>query len=278
MHEHDHDLIATVAEGLLAAELAFAAEAEISACPQCSADLASQRLAIDALGGIGPVAMTSAEAASIRNAVAGVLGLADPVAPAPRRARRSPWPAIAIAAGLAGIITIVPALGLLTPGDDDSSAMTVAASLTREESATANDDALEGAPLEDAATPTASATAESGEELAASGVGAITSTTGGFDTTPPPETFGYAADGEAAIRDLYKAGPAGSNLGADQQLERSTLTCNAQAEQLFGNESVYLNVPATLDDGRPVVLYVSADWQALIAFDIADCSIALAVP
>ena len=37
MHEHDHDLIATVAEGLLAAELGAAAEAEISWSSQSEA-------------------------------------------------------------------------------------------------------------------------------------------------------------------------------------------------------------------------------------------------
>ncbi|MCJ7754372.1 MAG: hypothetical protein MUP13_07385 [Thermoanaerobaculales bacterium] len=56
------------------------------------------------------------------------------------------------------------------------------------------------------------------------------------------------------------------------------MACTAQAEQQFGNKSVYVHVPATLDDGRSVVLYVSDDWKVLVAFDITDCSIALTIP
>ena len=120
MHSHNHDLIAALAEGLLADELIAAAEADFAACDECSAELASQRFALNALSSLKAPSMTASESAEMRQGVATALGLAE--APAPqrlRRSRRSPWPAIAFAAGLAGVLAIVPALGLINLGGSD---------------------------------------------------------------------------------------------------------------------------------------------------------------
>ena len=86
------------------------------------------------------------------------------------------------------------------------------------------------------------------------------------------------ADGQAAIGYLYEAGPKVGYAAATDQIERTSLACSAAAEQWFGNDFLYVDVSANLDDGSPVVLYAATDWSSLAAFDLGDCSIALTLP
>jgi hypothetical protein len=280
MHNHDHDLIAALAEGILADELASAAEAAITACPECAPELAAQRSALQALGALPPAGLTISEAARLRDAIAAALGVADAPAPqAVKRSRRSPWTAIAIAAGLAGLVTIVPMMGLLTPSSDDAgSPTTVAAALESFDDTadpSARDSVAEAPPEDSEMTAAESAVA-----------GAATPTTQAVATTTMAPMLleggsdysGPAADGREAIGYLFEAGPNEQYLAPTEQAERTAIACSAEAEQTFGNAYIYVTTPASLDDGSPVVLYAAADWSALVAFDPADCAEVLRLP
>jgi hypothetical protein len=290
MHSHNHDLIAALAEGLLAGDLIASAEAELASCEECTAELAAQRIAVEALSSIKPAAMTATESAGVREGVSAALGLAEDAArPQIRRTRRSPWPAIAFAAGLAGVLAVVPMLGLITTGSDDAdTAMTVAGvfredadgdSLADEAAAAFDGDTTVAgqtdqtemaavAPAESAAPPTA---AESDDSFAA--------TTTMAPLEPGEEQAARnAVAGESAIRDLFASGPSDTATAASEQIDRSGLACNAAAEQQFGNDYLYVDVSASLDDGTSVVLFASTDWSAMVAFDIGDCSPVLTLP
>jgi len=278
MHSHDNDLIAALVEGTLAEELASAAEAELAACRECSAELASQRLALEALNAIGPATMSQAESDHLRAGVAEALGI--PVTSpgrAPGRSRRSPWPAIAIAAGLAGVIAIIPVMGLLTTGADDSdSAQTMAVAV-----AESGEDTPE--PVREAASDDfeMAPTAPAGGAPATTAAAAITAAAPTVTTALPieiaeePSVDVLTFDGNAEIRGAFEAGP---HPGSSTASGRSGLACFAEAGEQFGSDFLHIDLPANIDDGRPVILYTAADWSTLIAFDLADCAAVLTLP
>jgi hypothetical protein len=122
MRRPDDDLIAALAEGRLDPSRAAEVEAAARAHPEAVAELAAQRAALRALADLGPSRLRQGERAEIHRAVAAELGLdtVSPGAPA-RRARRIPWPALAVsAAALAGVLVAAPLVGMLsTRGGDD---------------------------------------------------------------------------------------------------------------------------------------------------------------
>jgi len=302
MHKHDQDLIAAIAEGTLDAESAAAAAAGLEGCAICSADLKAQQAAIAAIATAPPVAMTAAESAGLRTAVADAIGMQlSPSPVAAPRSRRTPWGAIAVAAAsLAGIIAVVPALGLLSGGSDDASTAATSAvafdaaedeasAQTREvgalEEAAGFDDAetASAAPTEptviaDTTTATAEAIATTTVPAAAAVTEQSSTSTGEPGTGETPEGANLTADNEAEIKDLFDAGPVAGYTAPTEQDDRAGLACSAEAEQQFGNEYIYIDLPAGLDDGRKVVLYAAADWSVLAAFDLADCSLVLTLP
>jgi len=225
--------------------------------------------------------MTPSEAANLRDAVAGAIGLAGVAVPrATTRSRRSPWPAIAIAAGLAGIITIVPVMGLINSSSDDAATTEPVAVAFEEfdDQAAIERDSLAEAPTDDAEMlPTAAESiAEAGEAPATTTAAATTEAA--INTDEEPSGADVATDGQDAIRELFEAGPTESYAATTEQTDRTSLACSAEAEQHFGNQFLFLNASARLDDGRSVVLYAAADWSGLVAFDLADCSAVLVVP
>ncbi len=288
MHKHDQDLIAALAEGTLPDDDAAVATADIAGCSTCSADLAAQRVAITAIAGALPVAMTATESARLRSAVASAIGIQPSSTPVPAsRSRRSPWGAIAIAAAsLAGIIGVVPVLGLLSQGGNDSAATTAAAVAidAPENDATSQQREAgfleETVGLEDPEMGSAAPTETDMAGDAATSPTAETTLTAAATTTmieeAPPTAF--ALVGEDAVRDLYAAGPKAEYLAYGEQVDRADLACSGAAESELGNEPFFIDVPATLDDGRMVVLYTDAGWTKLVAFDATDCELALVLP
>lgn len=291
MHKHDQDLIAALAEGTLDTTAAAVATADIAGCSTCSADLAAQRVAITAIAGALPVAMTATESARLRSAVASAIGIEPSATPVPvSRSKRSPWGAIAIAAAsLAGIIGVVPVLGLLSQGGDDSAATTAAAvaidapendatSQQREVGFLEETAGLEGTEMDSAAPTEAdlaggTATPPTAETTSPTITAAATTTP--IEDAPPTA---FALTGEDAVRELFAAGPKAEYLAYGEQVDRKDLACSGAAESELGNEPFYVDVPATLDDGRMVVLYTDAGWTKLVAFDTTDCELALVLP
>lgn len=128
MPRYDPDVIAALAEGLLDPEEAATVEREIAADPAAATQLAELRIALEATAEAARPELTMSERSDLRAAVADALGITTPevVAPAPRRI---PWGPLGIAAAaLAGLIAVVPVVGLLsTGGADDAATLNLAA-------------------------------------------------------------------------------------------------------------------------------------------------------
>ncbi len=131
MPRFDSETITALAEGRLDPEEAAALEREIAADPVAAAELAAQRLALEALGTAPPVELTPSERAELRAAVADAIGIAEPE-PAPDPVKRAvPWGSLGIAAAaLVALVAIVPVAGLLTTGEDEAQNLELAAAVT----------------------------------------------------------------------------------------------------------------------------------------------------
>lgn len=287
MHRHDPDLIASVAEDLLAGDLAAQAAAEIAACPECSRELALQRAALFALHSAPAAALTGDEATRMRAAVAEAVGIAPApaAAPAPPR-RRAPWGAIAVtAASLAGVMAVLPVLGIFSPGGDHGDAATTAAVAESTDLAEMRDapgsegDGMEedgqmvlSAPApEDPEIPETAATQEAGGEEAPTTTAVPAAEPGSL----PPDTL----IGEDAVKEFFAAGEAASYAAGDTDPdERTARACSVAAEERLGAGYRHVAIPVALGDGREAILFVSEDGGMLAAFDLEDCRALLVLP
>ena len=121
MPDHDHELIAALAEGRLDPERAAEAERAIAENPAAAELLAAHRLALDATANAPRAALTDEERSDLRMRVSEAIGLDRSPEPATRR--RTPWAAVSIAAAtLAALVAVVPLTGLLSDSDDSSGA------------------------------------------------------------------------------------------------------------------------------------------------------------
>lgn len=117
MHEHDHDLIAALAEGRLAGDSARQAERSLEACPECRRHLELQRRALDFLAAAEQPRLTELERARLRRQV---LSRAAPGGVL----HRIPWGVVATAAAvLVGVVLLGPVLSGL-PGLPGSAGQT----------------------------------------------------------------------------------------------------------------------------------------------------------
>jgi hypothetical protein len=301
MHDHDADLVAALAEGSLAAEAARSAASEIDACRECSTDLSAQRTALDAVAAAPIPALSTLEAAQLRSAVASELSI--PVVPAVSgRRRRTPWGAIAVAAAsLAGIVAIVPVLGLLstTDGGDAADTIPVALEESAAETTAGNDlraatgevdDAAVTPDIAEPASPAEAAESEFGPEStgafaaeapqagqandgAASPSDEPTTTEAAATTVPAGDREGLPPLVSAAELTAYLAvGVQDGDLIADEALAE-TVPCRVAAMEQLGAGALPLAPTVLLEDGREAVAFVDvnrADWAV---FDLADCSV-----
>jgi len=123
MPRYDPDVIAALAEGRLEPKEAAAVEREIAADPVAATQLAELRIALEAAAEAARPELTIAERSDLRAAVADALGIATPEAVAHALPRRIPWSSLGIAAAaLAGLIAVVPVVGLLSTGGADNAA------------------------------------------------------------------------------------------------------------------------------------------------------------
>jgi hypothetical protein len=186
MHEHDADLVAALAEGTLPPADSRVAEAAITGCPRCAADLSAQRTAVTALRSLQGERLHGSERTALRAAVAGAINLdleAETEAPKRKRARRAiPWPSVAVAAlSVLAVVAIVPLVGTLTTSGSDDDAATAELALTTVVTETDTASAVEAAPLEDS------------EEFTAQGADGSLSD----DAAAPPSSLAVAAVPEA---------------------------------------------------------------------------------
>lgn len=139
-HDHDYDLIMRMAQG---ESFDAAAGAEAEACSECAADLAAQRVALEALAMLhdaSDASLTELESARLMRDLDRELGhRRTEVARAPaRRERRWSWaPAFGVAAVLLALLLVAPALNLLGGSTEDSGGdFDVALDSTADEAAT----------------------------------------------------------------------------------------------------------------------------------------------
>ncbi len=190
MPRYDPETIAALAEGRLDPEEAAALEREIAADPVASADLAAQRLALEALAAAPPTELTPSERTELRAAVADAIGIVAPDPMAEPRRRTAPWASLGIAAAaLAALVAIVPVVGLLSTGGsgDDADSFELAAeapttALTVEEEATST------AASDEAARAPAVGAADADDALTSGGEPAAESSAFASSTTTVPRT------------------------------------------------------------------------------------------
>ena len=192
MPRYDPDVIAALAEGRLNPEEAATVEREIAADPVAATQLAELRIALEAAAEAARPELTVSERTDLRAAVADALGITTPEAVAEALPRRVPWGSLGIAAAaLAGLVAIVPVVGLLsTGGADDVASLDLAAeapitTVTAQSQARAAtaDEAEAGALVAEAEADDALTTGEaSGADAPAFG----SSTTLPATTTTPP--------------------------------------------------------------------------------------------
>lgn len=121
MHNHDLDLIFSVANDDLSDSLLDSAMTEIASCEECSRELDLQRSGAALLAAVTPETLSVRERDSLRSSLHSELGLVVPdSAPAvPVQNRWRNWSAIAVAAVvLTGVVLVGPLLGLLRGSND----------------------------------------------------------------------------------------------------------------------------------------------------------------
>lgn len=189
MHNHDQEIIMALAEGSLTPIAAAAAEAEISACAECSRDLELQRVAIDTLAAAPRAYLTAAESAQLHGRLHTELAVSTPE-PVRVRSRLAWGRWVGAAAGAAAVFLavflVLPAM--FGGGDDDASDMAL------NEIAAELDDAG-GAETSAAATELAPPTRE---EMVGADDMAMLSGDGAVDAPTPEATTTAAAETTAA--------------------------------------------------------------------------------
>lgn len=222
MHDHDHELIAAIAEGEMTPDEWAAAETSIASCEVCRIDFQLQREALASLRAAPEVTMTDIERAALHRTVTAAL-----FSPArrPDRKTAAPWfqrlmPAMAAAAAL---LVVVGIGSVLVDGGGDAE-MAAETTSVGESLRTAVEEEVAETPVEVAEAPAA---AESDD-----GSGATTTLAAGAPAEPDIQDFGSIAGADLADVALRLGGfedVAGTNYSSPADLQsissRSALLC-----------------------------------------------------
>ena len=243
MARYDPDLIAALAAGQFPPEEATALEREIAGDPRAAADLAAQRLALEALHRAPAPILSAEERTELRRRVAAALNLEEgTVARVVSVRRRVPWRPLAVAAAaLAVIAAIVPLTGLLSVGGDEV-AMTT--------------------------TAQAEIAARNGAEEAAPDVAENYSDDGDL-TAGLLGTQSYSPDPARAAEEML-ADPSALLSSSAEGLA----LCDDEAAALLGENERLAAARLPLAEGEAVVWFLSPDGislEKLAIFDAADC-------
>jgi hypothetical protein len=233
MPRYDPDVIAALAEGRLDPEEAATVEREIAADPVAATQLAELRVALEAAAEAARPELTVSERSDLRAAVADALGITTPEVAAQPLPRRVPWGSLGIAAAaLAGLIAVVPVVGLLsTGGADDAATLDLAA---------------EAAPTTIAEPSAArSALTDETESVVAAAEADDALTTGDASGSDAP-----AFDSSTALPATTSPPPAGMTTQATTNSEGSTTSTTADpaVEQLTAELGVIRSDPKAVND------------------------------
>ena len=269
MAKYDPDRIAAFAAGSLDPAEAAAFEAEIAADPRATAELAAQRLALDAIRRAPAPVLSADERTELRRAVAAALHLEDSPEPATVVAarRRLPWRPLAVAAAaLAALVAAVPLFGLLSTGDGDAAMTTIALSATT----LARDGSVVAPGAEGLDNFDAESQQDNSTLLGTATTAAATTTNGSVATVSGERVLAdkAVADLIADPALLFGSAPAG------------TIPCGDEARILLEADDP---TGKRLDWGgdQLAVWFLSTDGatvQRLVAFDPATCEFLAAYP
>lgn len=272
MVKYDPDRIAALAAGSLDPAEAAALEAAIAADPRAAAELAAQRLALDAIRRSPAPVLSADERTELRRAVAAALHLEDseqPVAAITAR-RRLAWRPLAVAAAaLAALVAVVPLFGLLSAGDNEASMTTVAIAATTE----ARDGSLAPQDGDDLETLGAEMTAGNGSVLGTTTSAAATTTTVLGATTF--EERAMAAADRAVAGLIADPGPLFAPVPTAEPVP-----CRDEALILLEDDDpagMRLD-PYGIDLAIWFLSSDGASVQRLVAFDTATCEFLAAYP
>ena len=280
-HEHDHDLIMSLAEGAIDAADAAAAEASLAGCPSCREDLRLQREALAFLATAPSPAMTDLERARLRRAVRHHLPAQPAVAEPPRRQRFRLVTALGgVAAVLIAAVVIAPQLGSF--GGDDADEL-IAAGAPETEAAEATEAPTGAESAQDDLTNLAASTDEVVEapEALRDADRLTTETYSQFDTADPPTLETVAAVVAAERREgSLEPAPPGQVEGA----QGGTAAFDAAACQDAARAAL-VDEGATLDqlvvgfwevagvDAAIVAYIMDDDSVVAVAHDAATCEV-----
>lgn len=271
MAKYDPDRIAALAAGSLDPAEAAVLEAEIAADPRAAADLAAQRLALEAIHRAPAPLLSTTERTELRRAVAAALHLddsAEPAAATLASRRRVPWRPLAVAAAaLTALVAAVPLFGLLSVGGDEAAQTTIALSATTE----SQDFSIAGA----------DAPSNLGAEGGPGDATMLeTATTAAATTTAPPATL--------QTREMSEADKTVQELVADPALlfapstDGDAAPCLDEARLLLRDtDPVGLHLTPAQGGRDLVVWFLSSDGATvadLMAFDPATCELLAVYP
>ena len=288
MHEHDQDLIMTLAEGALGPEETTAARAEIAACRQCADELVLQQTAFRALREAPDAALTEFESHRLRRNLKRELGIAS--APAVQVVQRRRFLPVAVLGGAAAVLlTVVIAGGALQSlrgsGDDDAGFAVAAADATST-TASAQVESAEVPQAGDSVTGDFVAETSADERAAGGDAAAGVTTTAQPDTSPPQLAFVSSADDLDTLRGILAAEGGGDPeltkdlalghfLDAAILLPDSALVCGAETLSTIPDAVGYFALAAGEIDGIEVIVvaYVTEEIEnsVVIAHDAATC-------
>jgi len=257
MHEHDHELIAAIADGAMNQQEQAVAEASLASCEVCSKDLELQREALVALRAAPVVIMTDLEKAELHRRVAAEFTPLDKKSDSKAAV---PWfhrlmPVMAAAAALLVVVGVGSVL-VNGSGSTDTAAVTTAANDTQRTAAEEGlSEATDSAEFDDAAelAPTTIA-AQAAPESSIQEYGSISSA-----------ELADIADrlvGEVAGADSYPRPPELHSLSVE-----SALVC----EDIARGEGTVTAIGRATVDGDEVEIYLI---DALVnVYSITDCSL-----
>jgi hypothetical protein len=232
MPRFDPDTIAALAEGRLSPDEAARVEAAIAQDPAALAELEMQRAALAALATAADLHLTELERSGLRASVADALGLVDVAPDTVEEPRRVPWGALGVAAAaLAGLIAVVPVVGLLNTGgsDDADTALAPTATTSRELDQSA------GGGQQESAADTAAAVTDDGAFNAG-------------DEAPGEELLGFASSTTVAARTTTT----GETIAAEADENATTTTAASDPEEGAPIDRLVEDLAALRDDPAAV--------------------------
>jgi hypothetical protein len=264
MAKYDPDRIAALAAGSLDPAEAAAFEAEIAADPRAAAELAAQRLALDAIRRAPAPVLSATERTELRRAVAAALHLEDSPEPAAIVAarRRVPWRPLAVAAAaLVALVAAVPLFGLLSTRGDEAAMTTMALSSTTVP--------------RDASVATSGVDGQENFDAESGGTTSAVTTLGAIAPEITSSQARVLAEADKAVADLV-ADPA-LLFG---QAPSATVPCRDEARILLEADDP-IGRRLDWDGDQLAVWFLSADGatvQRLVAFRPATCEFLAAYP